>query len=100
MVKLEALDGEKAKRLAELFSAFSDPSRLRIISALASNELNVNALAELVGLSKSATSHQLRVLRQMRLVATNKVGRQVFYRLDDEHIKALYLHGLDHITHA
>ena len=99
MVTIDVLDVENAKILAELFRAFSDPSRLRIISALASNELNVNTLAEMVGLSKSATSHQLRGLRQMRLVATKKVGRQVFYRLDDEHIKDLYLQGLDHITH-
>ncbi|MCH7663754.1 MAG: helix-turn-helix transcriptional regulator [Chloroflexi bacterium] len=99
MVALDVLDRESAKNLAELFRAFSDPSRLRIISVLASKELNVNALADMVGLSKSATSHQLRGLRQMRLVATKKVGRQVFYRLDDEHIKDLYLQGLDHITH-
>ena len=100
MVGLDVLGEENAKDLAELFRAFSDPSRLRIISALASSELNVNAIAELVGLSKSATSHQLRGLRQMHLVATKKVGRQVFYRLDDEHIKDLYLQGLDHIAHT
>jgi ArsR family transcriptional regulator len=94
------LDEEIAQNLAELFRAFSDPSRLRIISVLKSGELNVGTLAEKVGLSKSATSHQLRGLRQMRLVATKKVGRQVFYRLDDEHIKDLYTRGLEHVKHG
>jgi ArsR family transcriptional regulator len=99
MGEVDVLDEKIAQNLAELFRAFSDPSRLRIISALSSGELNVGTLAEQVGLSKSATSHQLRGLRQMRLVSTQKVGRQVFYRLDDEHIKDLYSRGLEHVQH-
>ncbi len=94
------LDENNAAALAELFSAFSDPSRIRIISMLACGELNVGAIAEAVGLSESATSHQLRGLRQMRLVRARKVGRQVFYCLDDEHITKLYALGLEHVLHG
>ena len=88
-----------AAALAELFSALSDPSRLKIISLLQECEMHVGAIAAQVGLSESATSHHLRGLRQMRLVRARKQGRQVFYCLDDQHIKHLYQYGLDHIAH-
>ena len=94
------LDEQTAVRLAELFRAFSDPSRIRIISALAAEELNVGTLADSVGLSESAVSHQLRVLRQMHLVRVRKEGRQVFYALDDEHVSDLYRRGLDHVLYG
>jgi ArsR family transcriptional regulator, lead/cadmium/zinc/bismuth-responsive transcriptional repressor len=90
----------KAIQLAELFSALSDASRVRIISSLIENEMNVSELAEKMQMSESAVSHQLRGLRQMRLVRTRKSGRQVFYSLDDEHVKELYLIGLDHVKHG
>ncbi len=93
------LDEITAVDLAQLFQAFSDPSRLRIIAALTDCEMNVGSLAEEVGLSESATSHQLRGLRQMRLVRARKEGRQVFYCLDDEHVKAIYELGLEHVLH-
>ena len=94
------LDVQTATDLAELFKAFSDPSRVRIISALTVKEMNVGGLAKAVNISESATSHQLRGLRQMRLVRKRKEGRQVFYTLDDEHIKELYNRGLDHVKHG
>ena len=90
----------KAIQLAELFSALSDVSRVRIISALIEKEMNVSDLAEKTQMSESAVSHQLRGLRQMRLVRTRKSGRQVFYSLDDDHVKKLYLMGLDHVKHG
>ncbi|MGD8457963.1 MAG: metalloregulator ArsR/SmtB family transcription factor [Anaerolineales bacterium] len=95
----DTIRAEHAEVLAELFKAFSDPSRLRIISALVNQEMNVSAIAEAVGLTESATSHHLRGLRQMRLVRARKEGRQVFYCLLDEHVKALYEIGLDHVMH-
>jgi DNA-binding transcriptional ArsR family regulator len=95
-----ALDEQTAAQVAELFSAFSDPSRVRIIAALAGGELHVGALAEIVGISESAVSHHLRGLRQMRLVRARKEGRQVFYGLDDDHVAALYRQGLDHVQHG
>ncbi|HLF36864.1 MAG TPA: metalloregulator ArsR/SmtB family transcription factor [Anaerolineales bacterium] len=95
-----ALDHRTAGHVAELFRAFSDPSRVRLISLLAEREMNVGALAEAVGISESAVSHHLRGLRQMRLVRPRKEGRQVFYVLDDDHVAALFRQGLDHVQHG
>jgi DNA-binding transcriptional ArsR family regulator len=95
-----ALDERTAAQVAELFRAFSDTSRVRLIAALAECELNVSALAGVVGISESAVSHHLRGLRQMRLVRARKVGRQVFYCLDDDHVAALFQQGLDHVRHG
>ena len=95
-----ALDERVAALLAEIFSALSDPSRIRVISALAEGELNVGALAEMVGISESAISHHLRGLRQMRIVRAHKEGRQVYYALEDEHIADLYRRGLEHVLHS
>ncbi len=91
---------QQNQALAELFSAFSDASRLKIIAALAEGECNVSGIAETVGLSESATSHHLRGLRQMKLVRTRKEGRQVFYSLQDEHVIKLYEIGREHILHG
>ncbi|MBI3173438.1 MAG: helix-turn-helix transcriptional regulator [Chloroflexi bacterium] len=86
--------------LAELFSALSDPTRLRIISTLMDCERNVGEIALLVELSESAVSHQLRGLRHMHLVRARKSGRQVFYSLDDDHVARLFQLGLDHVEHG
>ncbi len=95
----QVLDINTANRLAEMFAALSDPTRLRIISALAHHELNVGELAELVGISESATSHQLRLLRALRIVRGHKKGRQVFYNLDDQHIHDLLDRAIMHVQH-
>ena len=86
--------------LADLFSALSDPTRLRIISVLLESEMNVGDIAAQLGMTESAVSHQLRGLRQMRLIRSRKEGRQVFYALDDDHVAKLYLLGLDHVEHG
>ncbi len=90
----------KAIQLAELFSALSDASRVRIISLLIEGEMSVSALAEGLKMTESAVSHQLRGLRQMRLVQARKSGRQVFYSLDDAHVIELFQRGLDHVLHG
>ena len=95
-----ALDERTAAQVAELFGAFSDTSRIRIISALSNCEMSVSALAQTVGISESGVSHHMRGLRQMRLVRARKVGRQVFYCLDDDHVAALFKQGLDHVQHG
>lgn len=87
-------------RLADLFSALSDPTRLRIISVLLEKEMNVGDLAAQLEMSESAVSHQLRGLRQLRLVRGRKEGRQVFYALDDDHVTKLYRLGLEHVEHG
>ena len=86
--------------LAELFSALSDPTRLRIISVLLDTEMNVGEIAAQLEMTESAVSHQLRGLRQMKLVRARKAGRQVFYALDDDHVEKLYRMGLEHVEHG
>jgi len=85
--------------MAEIFGALADPTRLRIIAALASGELCVCDLAATVGLSQSAVSHQLRVLRDRGLVRSRKEGRRAYYHLDDEHVSALYRQAHKHARH-
>jgi ArsR family transcriptional regulator len=91
------LDEHIAAHVAELFSAFSDTSRVRLLSALLQAELNVSTLAEIISVSESAVSHHLRGLRQMGLVKARRNGKEVFYRIEDEHIIALFQQGVNHI---
>lgn len=90
------VDGLTATHLAETFKALSDPSRVRIVSALAGGELCVCDIAASVGMSQSAVSHQLRALREASLVQFRKDGRRAFYKLDSQHIVALFDAGLKH----
>ena len=94
------LDERTSTHLADLFSALSDPTRLAIISTLLEREMSVGEIAQGIGMSESAVSHQLRGLRQMRLVRPRKEGRQVFYCLDDDHVARLFQMGLDHVLHG
>ncbi len=94
---LATLDEHVAAHVAELFRAFSDTSRVRIMSALLNGEKNVTALSEAVRLSESAVSHHLRGLRQMRLVVSRKNGKQVYYRVEDAHIIHLFQQGVKHV---
>lgn len=96
---LTTLDERTAMRMAALFDSLSDPTRLRIMAAMMDGEVNVGDLVQLVGLSKSAVSHQLRGLRDKRVIRARKHGRQVFISLDDEHIVELFQRGLDHVSH-
>jgi ArsR family transcriptional regulator, lead/cadmium/zinc/bismuth-responsive transcriptional repressor len=91
---------QTSTHLADLFSALSDPTRLRIISVLLESELNVGDIATQLTMTESAVSHQLRGLRQLRLVRSRKNGRQVYYALDDDHVAKLYRLGLDHVEHG
>jgi ArsR family transcriptional regulator, lead/cadmium/zinc/bismuth-responsive transcriptional repressor len=93
------VDEQTAERIASLFESLSDPTRVRIISSLVDGEVNVGDLVQIIGLSKSAISHQLRGLRDKRVVRARKQGRQVFISLDDEHISELFQRGLDHVCH-
>lgn len=94
------LDEDIAARVAELFRAFGDTSRVRILSALVEGEVNVGTLAQVVGISESAVSHHLRSLRQLRLVRSRKDGQQVFYFVDDDHIVALFRQVVQHVRHT
>ena len=83
--------------MAEFFAVLGDPNRWRILSALAYSELKVGDLAQVVGMSESAVSHQLRVLRTMRFVGYERQGRNVVYRLLDHHILNLYRDVSEHL---
>jgi DNA-binding transcriptional ArsR family regulator len=94
------LDELTAAHVAELFRAFSDTSRVRILYALTTQEINVNTLAVMVGISESAVSHHLRSLRQMDLVVARREGKEVFYRIEDEHIISLFQEGVKHVQYG
>ena len=93
----EIVGVEKSQRMAEFFSCLGDANRLRILSALAKQELCVYHLARVVEMSESAVSHQLRTLRSQRLVGYRKQGRNVFYYLKDSHVFNLYREVADHL---
>lgn len=94
------LELEDSQRMAEFFAVLADPTRLRLISLLSSSESCVCDLAENLSISESAVSHQLRSLRNARLVRYRKSGRQVFYRLHDHHIFELYGTVREHLAES
>jgi ArsR family transcriptional regulator, lead/cadmium/zinc/bismuth-responsive transcriptional repressor len=94
------LDEQTAAQVASLFGALSDPTRVRILAALMEGETNVGDLVERIGVSKSAISHQLRGLKDKRLIRSRKQGRHVYVAIDDEHVTELFQRGLDHALHG
>ena len=89
---------EQAGALSETFSLLADPTRARILHALSIEELCVSDLAEVVGVSASNASHQLRLLRSRRLVGVRREGKRTYYRLQDAHIESLVEMGLTHVA--
>jgi DNA-binding transcriptional ArsR family regulator len=96
-MKPSILDEHTAAHVAELFRAFSDTSRVQILSIIVEQELNTSALAELVGVTESAVSHHLRGLRQMKIVRARRNGKEVYYSVVDPHIIALFQQGVRHV---
>jgi ArsR family transcriptional regulator, lead/cadmium/zinc/bismuth-responsive transcriptional repressor len=92
-------DVARTHALADLFSALADPTRVRIIAALEGREMCVGDIAAALGLSQSATSHQLRTLRQHGLVQATRHGRMMYYALDDDHVSLIFRQGIDHVSH-
>lgn len=84
--------------LAELFKVFGDTTRIKIICALFQSEMCVCDLATLLGMSQSAVSHQLKVLKHTRLVKFRREGKVVYYSLDDDHIKKIFDYGFAHVN--
>ena len=83
--------------LADLFKIFADTTRIKILFALLSDEMNVATIAATVGSSQSAVSHQLRILKQARLVKFRRDGKQVIYSLSDDHVNSILEQGMTHI---
>ena len=90
-------DEDVLYEIAELFKVFGYSTRTRIISALFEKELCVCDIADLLHMTKSAVSHQLRTLRQTKIVKSRRSGKEIFYSLDDEHIKNIYQMALEHL---
>lgn len=93
----EIPDIEVLFELADLFKVFGDSTRLRIMVTISENEMSVLNIAETLNMEQSTISHQLRVLRQNKLVRVRREGKQIYYSLDDEHVKKIIEMGLDHI---
>ena len=98
MMKKKNLADDVVYDLAEIFKTMGDPTRIKILYALKERELCVCDLSELLDMSSSAISHQLRILRNNKLVKYRKEGRSVYYSLDDDHVMCLFGQGLEHVV--
>ncbi len=95
--KIDVENLEDSFRLAEFFKVFGDPTRIKILLALQMTEMCVCDIADFLEMTPSAISHQLRVLKQAKLVKNRREGKVIFYSLDDHHIESILKVGLDHI---
>lgn len=89
---------EEVYELAELFKMLSDPTRVKILYSILEDEMSVGDITEVVGSTQSAVSHQLRVLKQARLVKYRKLGKSVIYSVSDEHVSTILSMGMEHIS--
>ena len=97
-VKNELPDDELLCDLADLYKIFGDTTRIKIMYALFEEELCVCAIADLLGMTQSAISHQLKTLKDAELVASRRDGKTIYYRLADDHVKSIIAQGYEHIT--
>ncbi len=97
---MSTLDQQTVDGLTEIFRVLGDPTRVRILDTLSRAELCVSDLAARLGVTESAVSHQLRLLRGARIVRARRDGRMIFYALDDRHVLALFEQGLRHVQEA
>ena len=98
-IKESLYEEEVINRLAQIFKALADPTRLKIIYVLSKSPLCVCDIANLLDMTQSAISHHLRLLRNLRLVKFKKEGKMAIYSLDDEHVLQLFKQGMDHVKH-
>ena len=96
-IRRQEPSARSVRALSDLFSVFADTTRIRIMYALYADELCVGDIAWILGLSQSAISHQLRILKDARLVASRREGKTVFYALDDDHVRAILATGMEHV---
>ena len=92
-------DKETAQKIAELFNAFGDPTRVQILSVLSGGERCVSDIVGAMEISQSAVSHQLRLLKQLHLVKARRDGKNILYSLDDDHVHTILQMGLEHVEH-
>ncbi len=94
------LSPELAVLVAQLFQALADPTRARILYVLTKQEHGVGELSRIAGISPSATSHQLKHLRDLRIVKTRREGNRIYYSIDDTHVAALFTEAMHHVAHV
>ena len=94
---MSVLDSRDVEGLTEIFRVLGDGTRVRILDALSAGELCVGDIADRLGMSESAVSHQLRLLRSARIVRPRREGRMIYYALDDKHVLTLFRQGLKHV---
>lgn len=94
------LTDSMSSRMADIFKTLGDPTRIKLIYALLEHERCVHELSDLLDMGQSAVSHQLRYLRNVRIVKRRKVGKTVYYSLDDNHIEQIFTQTLQHLTHV
>ena len=99
-VREHSIDAATTTRLAAIFKALADPTRVRVLHALLHSELCVSDLATLLAMTESAVSHQLRLLRDLQIVRARRNGKLMFYTLDDDHVIHLFQLSLDHVGHT
>ena len=97
--KTDMLDVEIIESLSKLFKVFGDLTRIKILWALNVHELCVLDICDVLGMTKSAVSHQLSTLKEAKLVRARREGKEVYYSLDDEHVKEIFETGIIHVTH-
>lgn len=97
-VNKEIPDEEKLYDLADFFKVFADSTRIKILYVLLCSEMCVCDLAQILNMTQSAISHQLRILKQMDLVRNRREGKTIFYSLADDHIKSILNQGMEHIN--
>ncbi|MBD0384443.1 ArsR/SmtB family transcription factor [Paenibacillus sedimenti] len=100
VLKEQMISEQAVSELAEIFKALGDPTRLKIIHTLLNTELCVHDIVQVLEMGQSAVSHQLRYLRNLRIVKRRKVGKTVYYSLDDEHIEQIFVQMLQHVKHG
>jgi len=98
MIKKEVLSEDILFELADFFKNFGDTTRIKILCAISEGELCVGDIAEKINVSQTALSHQLKLLKSAKLVKARKDGKNIFYSLDDDHVKKIIEVGLDHIN--
>lgn len=98
--QLHEIDELTSRRLAEIFKVLGDPTRIKLLGLLTAAEMRVGDIAEALSMGASAISHQLRVLRDARLVKFRREGKEAWYSLDDDHVVKLMRQGLDHVAHG
>lgn len=89
---------EEIEKLSSLFKVLSDTTRVKILYSIQDRERCVGEICDIVGMNKSAVSHQLRVLRDTKLVKSRKNGKEVYYSFDDEHISTIFKYGIEHVN--